>query len=215
MCTGLSVFLITSFLYFIKPPPHAFQCYPLLLPPDKACIVSVMLVNMESVSVCLTFSNSLVLIRLRSSSVCPNLPNPRVCVYVKYTYNVNPVRPRWTRASRESVYVFLSIWPWSPAGRKKTPQTLSRSLCHWEKSEILTGKKVHCCCSWLKGGGNLTWMCVRGRRKSPDDFFCHMQRIKCCFLSKGAGNDQETRKDKGSEGKKICNILQGFEVRSP
>lgn len=121
MCTGLSVFLITSFLYFIKPPPHAFQCYPLLLPPDKACIVSVMLVNMESVSVCLTFSNSLVLIRLRSSSVCPNLPNPRVCVYVKYTYNVNPVRPRWTRASRESVYVFLSIWPWSPAGRKKKP----------------------------------------------------------------------------------------------
>lgn len=65
--------LSPSLCLSLTPPPLTFQHHPLLLPPDKASIVSQMLFNMESLSLCPSYraihmakSSS-----LRFTTLCP------------------------------------------------------------------------------------------------------------------------------------------------
>lgn len=51
-CFSAFISLSPSLCLSLTSPPLTFQHYPLLLPPDKASIVSQMLFNMESLSLC-------------------------------------------------------------------------------------------------------------------------------------------------------------------
>lgn len=67
-----------------------------------------------------------------------------------------------------------TTWPWTAAKTQQTSTSivLQLKLSHTPisffppyrlpKCKILTGKKVHCYCSWLKVGGNLTWISIEG-----------------------------------------------------
>lgn len=80
-----------------------------------------------------------------------------VCVFV--WWNCKLINTTWPRTAAKTQQTSTSIV--LQLKLSHTPISFFPPY-HLPKCKILTGKKVHCYCSWLKVGGNLTWISIEG-----------------------------------------------------